>query len=100
MSQHQDLLTELEILITQFEAEKDDPVAQKRLLAKMQLPLIASQDIGDDKIQIVQILTDTIENKIRQLEHDSQNLDFGRQGEEEESPVKQTVKKESDKEKS
>jgi len=96
MSQHQDLLTELESLISQFEAEKDDPAAQKRLLAKMQLPLIASQDIGDDKIQIVQTLTDTIENKIRQLEHDSQNLDFGR-GEEEESPVKSVKKEDKDK---
>merc|ERR1711963_821123 len=95
MSQHQDLLTELESLISQFEAEKDDPAAQKRLLAKMQLPLIASQDIGDDKIHIVQTLTDTIENKIRQLEHDSQNLDFGR--EEEESPVKPIKKEEKDK---
>ena len=92
MSQHQDLLTELEILITQFEAEKDDPAAQKKTLARMQLPLIASQDIGDDKIQIVQTLTDTIENKVRQLEHDSQNLDFGRGEEEEHSPVK-TIKK-------
>lgn len=92
MSQHQDLLTELETLITQFEAEKDDPVAQRKILARMQLPLIASQDIGDDKIQIVQTLTDTIENKVRQLEHDSQNLDFGRGEEEEPSPVK-TVKK-------
>ena len=96
MSQHQDLLTELESLITQFEAEKDDPVAQRKLLVRMQLPLIASQDIGDDKIQIVQTLTDTIENKIRQLEHDSQNLDFGR-GEEEESPVKTVKKEEKDK---
>ena len=98
MSQHQDLFTELESLIRQFEAEKDDPVAQRKLLQKMQLPLIASQDIGDDKIQIVQTLTDTIENKIRQLEHDSQNLDFGRGEDEDNTPVK-TVKKE-DKEKS
>merc|ERR1711983_4824 len=96
MSQHQDLLTELETLITQFEAEKDDPAAQRKILARMQLPLIASQDIGDDKIQIVQTLTDTIENKIRQLEHDSQNLDFGR-GEEEESPVKSVKKEDKDK---
>ena len=97
MSQHQDLLTELESLVSQFEADKDDPVAQRKLLVRMQLPLIASQDIGDDKIQIVQVLTDTIENKIRQLEHDSLNLDFGR-GEEEENTTK-TSKKE-DKEKS
>jgi len=96
MSQHQDLLTELESLITQFEDQRDDPAAQRKLLVKMQLPLIASQDIGDDKIHIVQTLTDTIENKIRQLEHDSQNLDFGR-GEEEESPVKPIKKEEKDK---
>ena len=96
MSQHQDLFTELESLIRQFEAEKDDPVAQRKLLQKMQLPLIASQDIGDDKIQIVQTLTDTIENKIRQLEHDSQNLDFGR-GEEDDSPVKSVKKEDKDK---
>jgi len=89
MAQHQELLSELDQLVSQFEEEADDPVAQRKLLAKMQLPLIASQDIGDSKIQIVQSITDTIENKMRQLEHDSQNLDFGR-GEEEEdkSPVK------------
>ena len=98
MSQHQDLVSQLDELVAQFEEEKDDPAAQRKLLIKMQLPLISSQDIGDEKIQIVQNLTDTIENKTRQLEHDSQNLDFGR-GEEEESPVKPTVKKEADKEK-
>jgi len=98
MSQHQDLVSQLDELVAQFEEEKDDPAAQRKLLIKMQLPLISSQDIGDEKIQIVQNLTDTIENKTRQLEHDSQNLDFGR-GEEEESPVKPTVKKETDKEK-
>jgi len=96
MSQHQDLLTELHSLVSQFEAEKDDPAAQRKLLVKMQLPLIASQDIGDDKIQIVQVLTDTIENKIRQLEHDSLNLDFGR-GEEEESPPKSSKKEDKEK---
>ena len=41
----------------------EDPVGQKRILAKMLVPLIASQDIGDDKINIVQVLTDVIENK-------------------------------------
>ena len=83
MSQHQELLSELDTLVTEFEAASEDPALQRRLLAKMQLPLINSQDIGDSKIQLVQGLTDTIENKTRQLEHDSQNLDFGR-GEEEE----------------
>ena len=95
MQQHQELLTELDQLVIDFEAASEDPATQRRLLAKMQLPLINSQDIGDSKIQLVQALTDTIENKTRQLEHDSQNLDFGR-GEEEEgpaAPVKQNPKK-------
>lgn len=87
LGQHQELLQELDSLVTQYEEDCEDPVAQKRLLGKMQVPLIASQDIGDDKINIVQVLTDVIENKTRQLEHDSQNLDFGR-GEDEEQPPK------------
>lgn len=100
MQQHQDLLSELHSLVEEFEAASDDPAVQRRLLAKMQLPLINSQDIGDSKIQLVQSLTDTIENKTRQLEHDSQNLDFGR-GEEEEAPgaVKPAGKKEAKKRK-
>lgn len=96
MSQHQDLLTDLETLVTQFQLEKD-PAAQRKLLVRMQNPLISSQDIGDDKIQIVQTLTDTIENKIRQVEHDSQNLDFGRGEEEEQSPVKPVKKDDREK---
>ena len=100
MSQHQELLSELDALTIEFEAASDDPVLQRRLLAKMQLPLINSQDIGDSKIQLVQSLTDTIENKTRQLEHDSQNLDFGR-GEEEEvtGAAKSNSKKEPGKRK-
>ena len=48
------------------------------------------QDIGDDKIQLVQSMSDIIENKTRQLELDAQNLDFGMGEEEEETkPVKE-----------
>lgn len=86
MKQHQDILSELDNLVKQFEETKD-AVGQKRLLNKMMMPLIASQDIGDDKIQLVQNMSDIIENRTRQLELDSQNLDFGR-GEEEEEKVK------------
>jgi len=96
LGQHQELLQEMDALVTQYEEDCEDPVAQKRLLAKMQVPLIASQDIGDDKINIVQVLTDVIENKTRQLEHDSQNLDFGR-GEDEEQPKPPPVKAKEDK---
>jgi inhibitor-of-growth protein 1 len=102
MSQQQELLTELDSLVCEFEAASGDATVQRRLLAKMQLPLINSQDIGDSKIHLVQSLTDTIENKTRQLEHDSQNLDFGR-GEEEEAtgggkPKKEAVKRRKNKE--
>jgi len=90
MKQHQDVLSELDTLVDQFAATKD-PVAQKRLLSKMMMPLIASQDIGDDKIQLVQSMSDIIENKTRQLELDAQNLDFGKDEEEEDiiKPVKE-----------
>lgn len=87
MIQHQDVLSELENLVVQYEKESQDPLAQKRLLNKMMLPLIASQDIGDDKIQLVQTMSDVIENKTRQLDHDSQNLDFGRGDEDDEEEV-------------
>jgi len=88
LRQHQDVLSELDSLVHQFEETKD-PVGQKRLLNKMMMPLIASQDIGDDKIQLVQSMSDIIENKTRQLELDSQNLDFGRGEEEEKVKVKE-----------
>lgn len=87
MKQHQDVLSELDNLVQQFEETKD-PVSQKRLLNKMMMPLIASQDIGDDKIQLVQNMSDIIENKTRQLDLDSQNLDFGRGEEEDDKAVK------------
>ena len=96
MGQHQELLQELDSLVTQYEEETEDPVGQKRILAKMQVPLIASQDIGDDKINIVQVLTDVIENKTRQLEHVSQNLDFGIGEDEEAVPKPLPVKAKED----
>ena len=63
----------------------------------MQVPLIASQDIGDDKINIVQVLMGVIENKTRQLEHDSQNLDFGRGEDEEAVPKPPPIRAKEDK---
>lgn len=87
MRQHQDVLAELDTLVDQFTSAKD-ALTQKRLLNKMMLPLITSQDIGDDKIQLVQNMSDIIENKTRQLDYDSQNLDFGKGDEEEKSKGK------------
>lgn len=56
-------------------------------MAKIQLGLIAAQDIGDDKLVTVQAMADLIENKARQLEHDSKNLDFGKDDEDEPMPT-------------
>jgi inhibitor-of-growth protein 1 len=91
LKQHQDVLVELETLVDQFTSAKD-AVTQKRLLNKMMIPLINSQDIGDDKIQLVQNMADIIENKTRQLDYDSQNLDFGKGDEEERTTTTTTTK--------
>ena len=52
-------------------------------MSKIQHGLIAAQDIGDDKLVTVQAMSDLIENKARQLEHDSKILDFGKDDDEE-----------------
>merc|ERR1712173_24606 len=65
---------DLDSLVTAFEKEKT-AVGQRQVLAKIQLGLIAAQDIGDDKLATVQAMTDLIENKARQLEHDAKNLE-------------------------
>ena len=73
----QEFLKDLDSLVSAFEKETTAS-GQRTILAKIQLGLIAAQDIGDDKLVTVQAMSDLIENKARQLEHDSKNLDFGR----------------------
>lgn len=48
--------------------------AKTRALLRIQQALIAAQEIGDEKLQIVQIVQDLIENKTRQLDMDFRNL--------------------------
>ncbi|OXU32069.1 hypothetical protein TSAR_004843 [Trichomalopsis sarcophagae] len=55
--------------------------AKSRALLRIQQALIAAQEIGDEKLQIVQIVQDLIENKTRQLDMDFRNLDFGKEQE-------------------
>ena len=45
----QDVLSELDTLVDQF-ANTKDPVAQKRLLSKMMMPLIASQVLENQQL--------------------------------------------------
>lgn len=51
-----------------------DPVVKRRALMRVQQALIATQEIGDEKLQIVQQVQDLIENKSRQLDVDYRNL--------------------------
>jgi inhibitor-of-growth protein 1 len=46
-------------------------------LLRIQQTLIAAQEVGDEKLQIVQTIQDLIENKARQLELDYRNLGEG-----------------------
>lgn len=51
-----------------------DPAIKRRALLRVQQALIAAQEIGDEKLQIVQQVQDLIENKSRQLDLDYRNL--------------------------
>ena len=75
-------MKDLDDLVLAFEKETTAS-GQRSILAKIQVGLIAAQDIGDDKLVTVQAMSDLIENKSRQLEHDSKILDFGKDDEEE-----------------
>lgn len=49
-------------------------VRQQRAIARIQQGLIAAQELGDEKLQIVQQLQDLIDHKTRQLDQDFKNL--------------------------
>lgn len=51
-----------------------DATVKRRALLRIQQALIAAQEIGDEKLQIVQQVQDLIENKSRQLDLDYRNL--------------------------
>lgn len=54
-----------------------DLTVRRRALLRVQQSLIAAQEIGDEKLQIVQQVQDLIENKSRQLDLDYRNLGMG-----------------------
>ncbi|XP_014218838.1 inhibitor of growth protein 1 [Copidosoma floridanum] len=56
-------------------------LSRTRALFRIQQALIAMQEIGDEKLQLVQTIQDLIENKGRQLEVDLNNLDLGKEQE-------------------
>lgn len=77
---YQALLQDMEGLRGQLDGELDS-ISLKRIMVQIQDKLISTQEIGDDKLQIVQHILDIIENRQRQLELDCKNLDFGQEPE-------------------
>ncbi|XP_059482667.1 inhibitor of growth protein 1 isoform X2 [Neocloeon triangulifer] len=74
---YQGYTDELGELTESFKKESDG-AALRKLQTQMQQTLIRAQEIGDEKLQAVNILQELIENQARLLETDSKNLDFGK----------------------
>jgi len=81
---YQALLQDMEALRSQLDGDVD-PISLKRVMVQIQDKLISTQEIGDDKLQIVQHILDIIENRQRQLELDSKNLECGNETEKQET---------------
>uniref|UniRef100_A0A6B2E5X5 Inhibitor of growth protein n=1 Tax=Phlebotomus kandelakii TaxID=1109342 RepID=A0A6B2E5X5_9DIPT len=62
---------------------------RSRAMARIQQSFIASQELGDEKLQIVTQLQELIDQKTRQLEYDFKNLDYGK-----DDPITDTAQKE------
>ena len=64
-----DIITQKDIYLKQ-----DDGTQKKRALISIQRGLIRSQELGDEKLQLVSQILEHIENRTRQLEQDLENL--------------------------
>ncbi|XP_065205061.1 inhibitor of growth protein 5 [Planococcus citri] len=75
----QTFMRDIESLATQYnEAINDGKMEDTcRLLRKAQSILISAQELGDEKLQIVQQLQDLIESRTRSLDNDYKNIDNG-----------------------
>ncbi|XP_041983027.1 inhibitor of growth protein 1-like isoform X2 [Aricia agestis] len=61
-----------------------------RAALRLQAALVAAQEIGDEKLQVVQVLQDLIDNKQRSLDADHKKLDVNTNGTSKEEPHTQT----------
>lgn len=52
--------------------------SKRRAMTRIQQCLIAAQELGDEKLQIVTQMQELIDLKTRQLENDFKNLDYGK----------------------
>ncbi|XP_039186742.1 inhibitor of growth protein 2 isoform X4 [Crotalus tigris] len=64
-------LKEIDEVYEKYKAE-DDPAQKKRLQQYLQRALINSQELGDEKIQVVTQMLELVENRARQIESHSQ----------------------------
>ncbi|XP_065551330.1 inhibitor of growth protein 2 [Lathamus discolor] len=64
-------LKEIDDVYEKYKSE-NDPVQKKRLQQHLQRALINSQELGDEKIQIVTQMLELVENRARQMETHSQ----------------------------
>ncbi|XP_018412507.1 PREDICTED: inhibitor of growth protein 1 [Nanorana parkeri] len=66
-AKYQEILKELDDYYEKFRRESD-AIQKRRLLQFIQRALIRSQELGDDKIQIVSQMVELVENKTRQVD--------------------------------
>ncbi|KAM9193868.1 inhibitor of growth protein 2 [Mergus octosetaceus] len=67
----QEALKEIDDVYEKYKSE-NDPAQKKRLQQHLQRALINSQELGDEKIQIVTQMLELVENRARQMETHSQ----------------------------
>ncbi|KAJ1527636.1 hypothetical protein ONE63_007598 [Megalurothrips usitatus] len=69
-------------LANQLEAVRnstEDSAQWRRSLLRAQKELIAAQEVGDEKLHIMSQLQEHIDNKVRQMDIDLRNLDYGKE---------------------
>lgn len=66
-AKYQEILKELDDYYEKFKREKDG-TQKRRVLHCIQRALIRSQELGDEKIQIVSQMVELVENRTRQLD--------------------------------
>ncbi|XP_014251081.1 inhibitor of growth protein 1 [Cimex lectularius] len=79
-------LKDLDVFKESLERDDLEIGAQRKTLYKMEQVLISLQEVGDEKVEIVQHINDLIDNKYRQLDQDLRNLDFYKEAESSEQP--------------
>ncbi|XP_066303997.1 inhibitor of growth protein 1-like [Branchiostoma lanceolatum] len=76
-AQFQEVMKEIEESQERY-LNESDPIVRRRKLIQIQRGLVKSQELGDEKLQLVSSMVDMVENRARQLDEDQRNLDAGK----------------------